>query len=116
MVDSFADFNDFVIIPGDSGYALVACWSFLLPLVVGWLHVGSQPEADHLRTALEEANLNASIATRDEPTVASALIGRPSRAIQYAKRDVRRPQSDEKRSAPIFNYSRVFIWSQYAEW
>lgn len=115
IVDSFADFDNFLTIPGDSGYALVAVWSYLLPLVVGWLNVGSQPEADHLRVALEEANANAWIATPGEPIVASSVAGRPSRAIEYAKRNVSRVQSDEKRTSPIFNYSRVFLWSQQAQ-
>lgn len=114
IIDSFTDFPKFVAVPGDAGYALVAIYSFLIPLVVGWLNVGSQPDANHLRTGLEEANLNVWVATPGEPTMAATIAGRPSRAVEYAKRDVRRVQSDEKRTAPIFNYSRAFIWSQQA--
>lgn len=114
IIDSLTDFSNFVAVPGDAGYALVAIYSFLIPLVVGWLNVGSQPEANHLKTGLEEANINAWVATLGEPTIAVTISGQPCRAIEYAKRDVCRVQSDEKRTAPIFNYSRVFIWSQQA--
>jgi hypothetical protein len=113
IIDSFADFGG-TPVPGDTGYAIVAVWSYLLPLVVGWLNVGSQPEANHLRFALEEASLNAWVATTNEPVKASQRSGNPGRAIEYASRYVGPVQSDEKRTAPVFNYSRVFIWSQQA--
>ena len=55
--------------PGDGGYGAAATWAFLLPLVIGWLHVGCEPETNHLRNSLDVANLNAWVATRqgDQP-------------------------------------------------
>jgi len=101
-------------IPGEIGYGTVTSLTYLLPLVIGWLHVRSEPEPNHLKESLEEASNVPLVATDDgsEPV----LAGRPNRAIEYVKRmevnDVRR---DESKANPIFNYSRVFVWSQVAE-
>lgn len=100
---------------GGSGFAATALWSYLLVLVISWLNVGSQPEANHLRTALEESNVNAWVATAQGPIPVSDIAGRPSRAIEYPTRPTTRVQNDERRTAPIFNYSRVFLWSQQGE-
>jgi len=117
LIDSLVDFASFYASPGDSGYAIAAIWSYLLPLVAGWFQIGSQPEAYHLRDALEEANSNARRVAipSTRRRVASEVIGRERCAIEYAKHDVQRPQGDEKNATPIFNYSRVFIWSSQTE-
>ena len=116
IVDSFVDFNNFITVPGDAGYSIAAVWTYLLPLVVGWLHVGSQPDADHLRTALDDAHEIAYVATTSEPVLATRVTGRCTRAIEPSTRHVDHVNADEKKTAPIFNYSRVFIWSQNAEY
>ena len=115
IVDSFVDFNDFITLPGDAGYSIAAVWTWLLPLVVGWLHVGSQSDPDHLRSALEKANECAYVATALEPVLATEATDRSTRAIKPSARHVDHVNADEKKTAPIFNYSRVFIWSQNAE-
>ena len=115
IIDSFVDFDNFITVPGDAGYSIAAVWTYLLPLVVGWLHVGSQPEADHLRDALDEAHDVAYVATYTEPVLASRVSGQSARAIKPSTRHIDHVNADEKKAAPIFNYSRVFIWSQHAE-
>ena len=40
VVDSLVDFENFINLPGDAGYSVTAMWTYLLPLVVGWLYVG----------------------------------------------------------------------------
>jgi len=115
IVDSFVDFDHFITVPGDAGYSIVAVWAYLLPLVVGWLHVGSQPETDHLRDALDEAQDIAYVATASEPIPATRVTGRSTRAIEPSTKHIDHVNADEKKTAPVFNYSRVFIWSQHAE-
>ena len=118
IVDSFVDFDHFITVPGDAGYSIAAVWTYLLPLVVGWLHVGSQPDANHLRDALDEAHEFAYVATSSstEPLPASRVTGRSARAIEPSTKHIDHVNADEKKTAPIFNYSRVFIWSQHAEY
>ena len=112
IVDSFVDFDNFITVPGDAGYSIAAAWMYLLPLVIGWLHVGSQPDSDYLRNALEDANKSACVATASEPIPAMRVTGY---AIEPSTRYIDHVNADEKKTAPIFNYSRVFIWSQNAE-
>ena len=116
IVDSFADFDTFITVPGDAGYSIAAVWTYLLPVVVGWLHVGSQPEADHLRDALNEAHEIAYVATASEPVLATRIPNRSTRAIEPSMALIDHVNADEKKTAPIFNYARAFIWSQHAEY
>ena len=115
IVDSFVEFDAFITIPGDAGYSITAVWTYLLPLVAGWLYVGSQTGAGHLRDALEDAHGVAYLATTSEPVLANRVSG-PTCAIEPLTEHSDYVNADEKRSAPIFNYARVFIWSQHAEY
>ena len=115
IVDSFADFDSFITLPGDAGYSISAVWTFLLPVVVGWLQVGSQPEAGHLHDALCDAHEIAYVATTSEPVLATRIPNRFTRAIEPSTRLIDYVNADEKKTAPIFNYSRVFVWSQHTE-
>lgn len=113
VIDSF-----YSPVPGDVGYAIVTIWTFLLPLIVGWLHVGCEPEPNHLRECMEAANLIAWVATnrRDHPVPAESY-GDRALAIEFIKADeVPSTSTDELKTIPVFNYSRAFIWSQNAEW
>lgn len=117
IVDSFVDFDNFIAVPGDAGYSISAAWTYLLPLVVGWLYVGSQPEANHLRNALADAHRIAYVDTAAGPILAAQAIGYEStRAIEVSARHLDHVTADEKKATPVFNYSRVFIWSQHAEY
>ena len=102
----------------DVGYSIVASWTYLLPLIMGWLHVGSQPEPNHLRECMEGANQVAWVATdrKDRPTRAKNSTGRQTQAIELMKNtDVDRVRMDELRTVPVFNYARTFIWSLHAQ-
>ena len=97
---------------GDLEYAITTSWIFLLPLIIGWIHVGCEPEPNHLRNSLEAANLKAWVATdqRDQPT-------RGPPAIDFTKaEDVDLARKDELRTVPLFNYARAFISPLTAEW
>lgn len=116
IVDFLVDFDYFINLPGDAGYSIVALWTYLLPLVVGWLYVGSQPEADHLCKALDGAHEIAHVATGEGRTLATEVTGHSARAIEPSTKHIDYVNADEKKATPIFNYSRVFIWSQHAEY
>ena len=114
IIDSF-----YTPITGDVGYAIVATWTYLLPLIMGWLHVGSQPEPGHLRDCLEAANQLAWVATdrKDSPVLAKDVTGRPTHGIELMEGDDEEDlaRKDELRTVPVFNYSRAFIWSMNAQ-
>ena len=108
--------------PGDTGNGIAATWTFLLPLVIGWLRVGCEPEPGHLRKSLEAANKKAWVATseRGRPLpVVSSQRGEPVRgppAIEFMKAgQVDLPRKDELRPVPLFNYSRAFVSPLAAE-
>lgn len=105
-------------VPGEPGYGTVASLVYLLPLTIGWLYVGSEPESNHFRDSLEEASSVAFVAAdRDgEPVLAESLVGQPKQAIEFARScDVDLARRDELKMNPVFNYSRHFVWSQNAE-
>ena len=101
----------------DVGYAVVATWTYLLPLIMGWLHVGSQPEPNHLRDCLEAANEIAWVATdrKDRQVQARDIAGQPTRAIEFMRGDMDTARRDELRAVPVFNYTRAFTWSLKAQ-
>ena len=119
VVDSLVDFENFINLPGDAGYSVTAMWTYLLPLVVGWLYVGCQTDAGLLREALDGAHDIAYVATSAvpvEPILAKYVNGRSARAIEHSTKNIDCVNADEKKDTPIFNYSRAFIWSQHAEY
>ena len=117
IVDSFVDFDHFITVPGDAGYSIAIVWTYLLPLVIGWLHVGCQPNADYLRSALNNAHETAYVAEPTGPfqALATQVPRLSAPAIDPSTSHVDYVNADEKKTVPIFNYSRVFIWSQNAE-
>ena len=101
----------------DVGYAIVATWTYLLPLIMGWLHVGSQPEPNHLKDCLEAANQLAWVATdeRDSPILATSILGQPTQAIEFVRGDMDPAREDDLRAIPLFNFRRAFVWSLNAD-
>ena len=98
---------------GDSGYGIAAIWTFLLPLVIGWLHIGCEPEPSHLRNSLAAANRNTWVATEQRDTPAD--MTNPM-AIEFAEAaDVHPARKDELKPVPLFNYSRAFVTPMTAE-
>jgi hypothetical protein len=120
--------------PGSTGYAIAAIWTFLLPLIIGWLYIGCEPEPSHLRKSLAAANENVWVATeqRGQPVNVTRKM-----AIEFAKprgadaelvnmhveaANVRAGASgvdlargDELKPVPVFNYSRAFVTPMIAE-
>ena len=91
--------------PGDIGYSIAATWAFLLPLVIGWLRVGCEPEPNHLRDFLDAANKKARVATARRDKHA-----KNSSTIEFMEADSVDPaRTDELKTVPLFNYSRAFV-------
>ena len=100
-----------------TAYAIVSIWTYLLPLIMGWLHVGCQPEPNHLRDCLDTANRIAWVATdqKDGPIQAIEIAGQLTQALKLAKDGADVTEEDELRTSPVFNYSRTFTWSLKAQ-
>lgn len=97
--------------PGDDAYDITATWIFLLPLIIGWLHVGCEPESNHLKNSLDAANINTWVATerRDQPAEGAL-------AIEFVTADsADSARGDELKTGPVYNYSRAFVSSLDAE-
>ena len=99
--------------PADTWFGITSTWSFLLPLIIGWLRTGCEPEPSHLRNTLAAANQTAWVATeeRGHPTMMRSPM-----AIQFAEADdVDLARKDELKPVPVFNYSRAFVTPMNAE-
>ena len=97
--------------PADTWFGITSTWSFLLPLIIGWLRTGCEPEPSHLRNTLAVANQTAWVATdeRESP----AMMRSP---IQFAEADdVDLANKDELKPVAVFNYSRAFVTPMNAE-
>lgn len=96
---------------GDIGFSIAAIWTFLPPLIIGWLRIGCEPEPSHLRKSLDAANLKARVATKRRDQL---MKGPP--AIEFMEvEDVDLARKDELRPVPVFNYSRAFVCPLAAE-
>lgn len=117
--------------PGDTGYAIAATWTFLLPLIIGWLYIGCEPEPSHLRKSLAAANDNVWVATKqsgqpDEMTSPKAVEFAKARGADAVATNTRPgvcadvsgvdlARKDELKPVPVFNYSRAFVTPMTAE-
>jgi hypothetical protein len=125
VIDSFINLGQNI---NSNGQGVGTLWLWLLPLVVGWMQV---PICSHekLISAMEKANENAYVASPDsddmpesaidgaiEPEIKPVLARTISdeRAISLWER--KQPNYwDEEKTAPIFNYARVWAWVDAAE-
>ena len=120
--------------PGDIGYSIAAIWTFLLPLIIGWLYVGCEPEPSHLRRALAAANREVWVSTeeRGHPVTmtcpkamefarASGVDAKPDDVDPEADNldveagGVDLARNDELKPVPVFNYSRAFVTPMNAD-
>ena len=125
VVDSFTDVEkDFSL----GGQGVGSVWLWLIPIVVGWLWIPFS-SYDKLRTAIDKANDLAIVAASDAPLQADIGVGDSpnpnssrnthpqSRAYDVshiqAVRMSRRTEvftEDVARTAPVFNYARIWEW------
>ncbi|KAL0570495.1 hypothetical protein V5O48_011461, partial [Marasmius crinis-equi] len=109
IIDSFTD--DLVPKVEVNGQAVGSIWLWLIPIVVAWLQISPKCDTVKVRQALDRANEIAYVATYDHAVVLASRIG-CQRAIQI---DIDRRQtlrSDQYISAPVYNYARLFTWTE----
>ncbi|KAJ7596010.1 hypothetical protein C8J56DRAFT_1022428 [Mycena floridula] len=115
------------------GPAVACAWLWLLPLVVGWFQ--TSPNCDEAMLKLKVAGLNETVyiavgdkGSTDPPKLVREGAGRfaievwpPRRSNEIKPGKIFRQyltdfdMSDESRSPPFYNYSRVFSWARAAE-
>ncbi|THU93424.1 hypothetical protein K435DRAFT_903709 [Dendrothele bispora CBS 962.96] len=112
VIDSFT--GDVGQLVDASGQGVGSVWLWLLPVVISWLQISPKCDSKRLDEAFEETNMTAFVATSEstQPVLASSRNGH--RAIYLEHRDGSL-HTDERCTAPIFNYSRVFSWATMTE-
>jgi hypothetical protein len=97
-----------------TGRGIGSLWFWLLPIVIGWLQLSPKCDSTRLRQAIERANNIAYVAT---PSGMPVLAGTVSmqRAISFSPSTDELLRCDEQCTAPIYNYSRLFPWTQAVE-
>jgi hypothetical protein len=113
IIDSFMNLGKNL---NSSGQGVGSLWLWLIPIVVGWLWI-PVCSYDRLKTAIDKANELAFVAARDAPP----NINSPRRArdvsdmqaIEMYKKEVF--TQDATRTAPVFNYARIWEWSSAVE-
>ncbi|KAK7457053.1 hypothetical protein VKT23_010356 [Stygiomarasmius scandens] len=112
IIDSFtADIGQLIEV---NGQGVGSVWIWLLAVVFSWLQISPKCDSKRIDQALQRTNDLAYVATSDplRPVRASSLNNH--RAI-YLRHGHGSLHADERCTAPIFNYSRVFTWSTTAE-
>ena len=67
--------------------------------MIGWLHVGSEPERNHLKVFLKDASEVPWVTTEgDDPVLAESLVGQPERAIEFVRSSKGDPPSRASQS------------------
>ena len=111
LISAFTDYSIASITSNGQGIRYL--WLWMLPLVIGWLQLSPCCDLVRLRQAIERANRRACIATPSgKPILVSSVSTQRAISISFSTNDSLR--SDEYRSAPIYNYSRVLPWAQAA--
>ncbi|KAJ7257832.1 hypothetical protein C8J57DRAFT_1074373 [Mycena rebaudengoi] len=112
VVDSFTEASTFLT-PNENGLAVVSIFLWLLPIVVGWLQISPECDAERVHQAMEKANKIAYVASLDgDPILASELSNKRAICLRKDAGEIRR---DEQRTPPIYNYARFFPWTSAAE-
>jgi hypothetical protein len=113
LIDAFT--GDLTASINSTGQGVGTLWLWLLPIVIGWIQVSPKCDSKELRTAIANANQIAFVATESGNPVLASSVPRDT-AEQYAISVPLFPDDpvryDEKRTAPIYNYSRFGPWQQ----
>jgi hypothetical protein len=97
-----------------TGQVVGSLWIWLLPIVIGWLQILPNCDSLRVRQAIERANKIAYVATPSGvPTLASKVSRQHAISLQPSTDELLR--CDERRIAPIYNYSRFLPWTQAVE-
>ncbi|KAL0581297.1 hypothetical protein V5O48_000780 [Marasmius crinis-equi] len=112
VIDSFTDNLETTV--EVNGQAVGSIWLWLIPVVVAWLQISPKCDAVKVRQALDRANEIAYVATYDHTAVlASRLSSQRAIRVDIDRRQMLR--SDQYISAPVYNYARVFTWTEVVQ-
>ena len=93
------------------GQSIGTVWLWLLPVVIGWLQISPKCDSQRLDAAMMRVNSIAYVATNGEPKP----VDSEERAFEIHDPSDDTTHSDEKCTAPIFNYARLLPWSRSVE-
>lgn len=112
LIDSFSDITNAI---NANGQGVGSLWTWLLPIVAGWLQVSPKCDSARLYQAVDRANKLAYVKTPTGGIVLASSISR-KRAISLAIPSPDNPvRRDELCTAPIYNYARFLAWAQAVE-
>ncbi|KAG9309679.1 hypothetical protein JVU11DRAFT_10351 [Chiua virens] len=101
-----------------NGQETASGWLWLLPVVVGWLVLSPKCDYKRVLDAYNKANRRAFVANLYDPsgpsTHVTSSFGLTITLNPYWKQRPDIISPDEIRIPPIFNYARVWLWSQNA--
>ncbi|THU93300.1 hypothetical protein K435DRAFT_967362 [Dendrothele bispora CBS 962.96] len=97
-----------------NGQGVGSVWLWLLPVVISWLQISPKCDSKRLDEAFEETNTTAFVATSNssQPVLASSRDGHRAIYLEHGDGSL---HHNERCTAPIFNYSRVFSWATVTE-
>ena len=113
LIDSFRE--DIAIYISANAQGVGQLWLWLLPVVIGWLQISPKCDSTRLSSALERANRIAYFATDKGNVVLVKHAKTEARAIEHTITKVDYLRRDEKCTASIYNYARLFPWVQAVE-
>ncbi|KAJ6589768.1 hypothetical protein B0H19DRAFT_924057 [Mycena capillaripes] len=115
VIDTYTDVTNNSTPPLNSnGLAVAFSWLWLLPIVTSWLQIGPRSDRSSLHRAVAHANELAYMATEIGAPIPAAILTN-QRAISIARRRHNHIGADEHRSAPVYNYARIFCWTAVVE-
>ena len=112
VVDSFADITAFI---NSNGIAIGSLWLWLLPIVIGWLQISPKCDSERLSSAIERGNRIAYIATDEGRPILVKHAKTEAQALKLTLREKNVLRRDERCTAPIYNYARLFSWVDTVE-
>ncbi|KAF9261139.1 hypothetical protein L218DRAFT_946325 [Marasmius fiardii PR-910] len=108
IVDSFTD--DVEQSVETNGQAVGSIWLWLIPVVISWLQISPKCDSKRVKQALERANSIAYVATYDHSAIHASMVN-SQRAIYLCSDRHQTLYNDQHISAPVYNYSRIFSWT-----
>ncbi|KAJ8073073.1 hypothetical protein PM082_019941 [Marasmius tenuissimus] len=97
-----------------SGQGVGAIWLWLIPVVFSWLQISPKCDSAMVRKAFNRANKVAYTAGINDHDPDLASRSSPHGAIYLDRDRSRTLYADQHISVPIYNYSRLFTWTEAA--
>ena len=113
LIDSYT--GDITTAINANGQGVGSLWLWLLPIIIGWLQISPKCDSVRLLSAIERANKIAYVATYNGSPALVRHTRSEAQAFELSVMQVDRLRNDEKCTAPIYNYARLFSWVQAVE-